>query len=343
MSDLNKKEKVYPRGTDAQIEQMLQDKNIAGATELLTGNAVHAALEQDFVAAENLRDRLLAVNPNALFEVIHVNEVIEREKSSAISPKYLIRWHELHNALEADAFNGLYHCQRVREYQPGDVLVQQGDLCPVLFFVNEGEVAVTYRQDRKEVFVKQINPGEIIGGAAFFDASVWTVSLVARTVVRARILDRQTFLKLQPQYPGMDIRLVDFCKRSDNIAELLKKVEGNRRMNTRYPVQLIIVNNLLSPNENVPPQQFKAILEDISLGGLSLSIRISQKEKSRLLLKRCIVSLIPGGLDEVKERGGEIVGVTLYDPMEKNYSIHVRFDLPMSEEELKSILEQVRK
>ena len=114
-------------------------------------------------------------------------------------------------------------------------------------------------------------------------------------------------------------------------------------MDKRYPVQLVLVNSLLGKSEDSPRQQFKALLEDISLGGLSLSIRITQKEKTRLLLGRCIVSFLPLATDKVQERNGEIVGVTLHDYMERNYSVHVRFDQPMSEEELKSILLQAGK
>ncbi len=343
MSDVSNEAKTYRRGTDAQIEQLLHDKNIAGATELLVGNAVHAAREKDFVTAENLRDYLLAVNPDALFEVIHVNKVIEEEKSNAVSKHDLRLWNQLHNFLEPEAFNALYHCQRLKEYPAGELIVQQGNFNPVLYFVNEGRVAVTYRQGQKEVLLKEMGPGEIVGGKVFFDASVWTVSLVAKTAVKIRLLERQDFCKLLPQCPGLDTRLAEFCLRSDNISELLRKLEGNRRMSPRHSVELVIVNSLLSKNENSPPQQFKAVLEDISLGGLSLSIRISQKEKSRLLLQRCIVSFLPLGIEKVQERSGEIVGVTLYDSMEKNYFIHVRFDQPMSSEDLQKILKQVGK
>ncbi len=343
MSDLHNKAKLHQRGTDAQIEQLLQDKNIAGATELLVENAVSAAMEKDFVTAENLRDRLLAVNPNALFEVIRVNEVIEKEKGGAISKQYLSLWHQLYALLEPEAFNALYHCQRFKDYQADEVIVQQGDLNPTLYFINEGRVALTYRQGRKEVFIQKMNPGEIIGGGPFFDVSVWTVSIMAMTAVKVRALERQDFLKLLPHYPGLETSLADFCRRADRVPDLLRKLEGNRRQDTRYPLQLILVNSLLGNDENSPRQQFKAQMDDISLGGLSLSIRISQKEKTRLLLGRCIISFLPFGTEKVQERSGEIVGVTLCDYMEKNYSVHVRFDQPMSAEELKGLLLHGRK
>jgi len=343
MSDLHNEAKLHQHGTDAQIEQLLQDKNIAGATELLAENAVRAAMEKNFVTAENLRDRLLAVNPNALFEVIRVNAAIEKEKGGAISKHYLSLWHQLYDFLEPGAFNALYHCQRFKNYQAEEVIAQQGNLDSTLYFINEGRVALTYRQGRKEMFIQQMNPGEIIGGGPFFDVSVWTVSLVAMTDVKVQALERQAFLKLLPQYPGLETSLADFCRRSDRVPELLQKMEENRRQDTRYPVQLILVNSLLGTDENSPPQSFKAQMEDISLGGLSLSIRISQKEKIRLLLGRCLISSLPLGIEKVQKRSGKIVGVTLYDYMEKKYSVHVRFDQPMGTEELNSLLLHGRK
>jgi CRP-like cAMP-binding protein len=342
MSDLNNNAKLSLSGIDAQIEQLLQDNNIDGATKILAEKAVSSAMEKDFMTAEKLRDRLLAVNPNALFEVIRVNEVIDKEKMNAISRQYIGLWHQLYDLLEPDAFNALYHCLRFKDYQSEEMIVQQGDLNPTLYFINEGRVAMTYRQGKKEVLIKQLNPGEIIGGGPFFDVSLWTVSLVAITAVRVQALERQVFMEILPQYPGFDSRLSDFCHRSNNIPELLKKIEGNRRNEKRYLLQLVITNSLLGHDENAPRQQFKAQLEDISLSGLSLSIRITQKEKTRLLLGRQLISSLPG-IDKVLERRGEIVGVTLYDYLEKNYSVHMRFDQPLSEEELKNILLRGRK
>jgi CRP-like cAMP-binding protein len=301
MSDLHNKATLSEQGVDAQIEQLLQDNNIAGATELLVGNAVDAAMKKDFATAEGLRDRLLAVNPNALFEIIRVNEAIDKEKMNAISKQYLALWHQLYDFLEPDAFNAVYHCQRFKDYQAEELMVKQGELNPTLYFINEGQVALTYRQGRKEILIKRMNPGDIIGCGPFFDVSVWTISLVAMTAVKVRALERQIFLKILPQYPGLESRLADFCRRSNHIPELLRKLEGNRRDDVRYPVQMVLVNSLVGPHENSPRQQFKAQLEDISHGGLGLSIRITQKEKSRLLLGKCLISFLPHGIDKVQE------------------------------------------
>ncbi|MBU4394524.1 MAG: PilZ domain-containing protein, partial [Proteobacteria bacterium] len=104
-----------------------------------------------------------------------------------------------------------------------------------------------------------------------------------------------------------------------------------------------IVNNLLDGKDNTSQQKFRGQVEDLSLGGLSLMIRLSKKENARLLLGRRIVSSLPMGTDEVLERKGEIIGVSLQDYIDKNYRVHVRFDQPIGADDLKNLLLQWHK
>ena len=326
------------RGLEAEIKELLQKRKIAEATSLLAEHAVNAAREKDFVTAEILRDRMLAVNPDALIEVIRVGEAIEGEKSNAISSHYLSLWSELYDFLDTDSFNALYHCQRFHDYQAEEVIVQQGDTNPTLYFINAGQVGLTCRQGKKEIFLKRLNPGEIIGVGPFFDISVWTVTMTAMTAVKMQILEREAFLNLLSQHPGLESSLADFCRRSDKVPELLRTSGENRREEVRHPAKQIIVNSLLDVHGNPSQQRFRGRLEDLSLGGLSLLIRISRKENARLLLGRQIVSFLPAGADEVRESKGEIVGVTLEDYVDKDYRVHVRFDQPMGMADLKTLL-----
>lgn len=328
----------HVRGLEAQIQQLLQEEKIAEAIALLGEHAVNAAREKDFVTAEILRDRMLAVNPNALIEVIRVSEVIEEEKSNAISSHHLSLWSELYDFLDTESFSALYHCQHNKVYQAKEVIVQQGDTDPTLYFINTGQVALTCRHGKKEIFLKRMNPGEIVGVGPFFDVSLWTVTLTAMTAVQVQILEREAFLALLPQHPGLESSLSDFCRRSDKVPELLRVAGEDRRKDVRHSVQLIIVNTLLNGHGNTSSQQFKGQVEDVSIGGLSLSIRISKKESARLLLGRVLISFLPMSVDAAQERRGEIVGVTLVDYVEKDYLVHVRFNEPMGEAELKTIL-----
>jgi hypothetical protein len=331
------------RGLEAQVQQLLQEKKIAEATALLVKYAVDAAKEKDFVTAAILQDRIMAVNPNALIEAIRVGEAIEVEKSSAISSHYLSLWSELYDFLDTESFAALYHCQRFHDYQAEEIIVQQGDSHPTLYFVNSGQIALTCRQGKKEIFLKRVNPGEIIGVGPFFDISLWTVSLTAMTAVKVQILKREAFQGLLPQYPGLESSLADFCRRSDTVPELLRVTGETRREDVRHPAQMIIVNTLLDGYGHPSSQQFKGQMEDISLGGLSLLIRISKKENARLLLGRGLISFLPVRSNEARERRGEIVGVTLQDYVDKDYRVHVRFNEPMGAADLKTILQQWRK
>jgi CRP-like cAMP-binding protein len=328
----------HMRGLDAQIQPLLQEKKIAEAITLLADHAVHAAREKDFVTAEILRDRMLTVNPYALIEVIRVGEAIEEEKRSAISSHHLTLWSELYDFLDTESFSALYHCPQTKDYLAEEIIVQQGDDNPTLYFINAGQVALTCRQGKKEIFLKRLNPGEIVGVGPFFDVSLWTVTLTAMTTVQVQALDREAFLGLLPQYPGLESRLSDFCRRSDKVSESLRVAGENRREEVRYPAQQIIVNTLLNGHDKASSQQFKGLVEDISIGGLSLLIRISKKENARLLLGRGVISFLPMGADETRERRGEIVAVTLVDYVEKDYLVHVRFTEPMYAAELQAIL-----
>ena len=331
------------RGLDLEIQQLMKEKKIAEVTTLIVEHAVQAAKDKDFVTAEILRDRMLAVNPNALIEVIRVSGVIEEEKSNAISSHHLSLWNDLYDYLDSDTFAALYHCQRFQEYQPEEVLVQQGDVKSSLFFINAGQVGLICRKGQEEIFLKRLGPGEIVGVGPFFDVSVWTVTLTAMTAVKVQILEREPFQKLLLQHPGLDSSLMDFCRRSEKIAELVKLSGEDRREDVRYPAEFKISNSMLDEKGNPTAQRFRGQLEDISIGGLSLLIRISKKENARLLLGRRIVSLLPTGINKVRESRGEIVGVTIEDFVDQDYLVHVRFDLSLSAVDLKNIMLQWRK
>ena len=332
--------RLNPGNLETRIQQLLQEQKIAELTALIAEHTVHAAREKDFAVAEILRDRMLEVNPDALIEVIRVGEVIEEEKKNAISSHHLSLWSELYDFLDTEAFTALYHCQRLQEFQAEEVIVRQGDASPTLYFINEGQVGMTCRQGQKEIFLKRLKPGETVGVGPFFDVSRWTVTLTAMTAVKVQVLEREPFLQLLLHHPGLESRLADFCRRSDKVAELLRISGESRREDIRYPVQAKTVNTMLDNRGNPSQQRFRGQLEDIATGGFSLLVRLSKKENGRLLLGRHIVSSLPVGEGAVQEHRGEIVGVSLQDYMDKEYRIHVRFDQPIGEIDLKNILLQ---
>jgi hypothetical protein len=333
--------RLHLRDLDARIQGLIQEKKIAEATEVIVEYAVRAAKKKDFATAEILRDRILAVNPDALFEVVFVGEIIEKEESIGIGRHHLSLWSDLYDVLDTEMFNSLYYCLRFQEYKGGETIVQQGDSRSILIFINAGQVALTYRNGPDEIFLNRLNPGEIVGVGPFFDISIWTVTLTAISSVKLQVLEREPFFDLLRQHPWLESSLQDFCRRSDTVSDILRASGESRRSGERYQIQqLNVVSSLLDNFGNPAAQQFKGKMENISLGGLSLLIHVSKKENARLLLGNDIVTFLPMGVAVEREFRGQIVGLTLQDYVDKDYLVHVRFYQPISQADLRAILLQ---
>lgn len=341
--DAEQRVRLDMRDVETKILKYLQEKKISELTAFIVEQAIQAARSQDFIKAEILRDRLLAVNPNALVEVIRVGEVIEEQQSTSISSHHLSIWSELYDFLDTDMFTALYGCQSFREYQPEESIVEQGAHQSTLFFINEGQAALTCRQGNKEIFLQRMGPGTIVGAAPFFDVTVWTVSVTAISSVKLQVLERAKYEELLEHYPGLDGQLSDFCRRSDKTADLLRISGENRRESVRYPTQHIVYSSFIDGQGNPSQQRFKGLLDDLSQTGLSLVIRISRQENARLLLGRHLFVSLPVDSDDNLECRGEIVGVSLQDFVEKDYQIHVRLEKSLSAIDFKNILSQWQK
>jgi CRP-like cAMP-binding protein len=295
------------------------------ASQLLYKQCIEAAKEKNFDAAEMLRDRILEVDPNALAEVIRAGEQIEEERSSSVTANHISIWQDLYSVLSTEEFNALYHVLKEKEYTSGSVIIEQGANTPHLYFLNSGQARLTCWRGSDEIFLKKVGPGEILGTAPFFEVSVWTVALTAIGTTNIHVLEREKFLELVEQFPGIESCLHDYCLKSEKVPELLKMSGEDRRQYPRYPVNVVINHTLLDEVGNASMRSFKGEIADISCGGLSFYIRISRKENARLLLGRGIRSSVtfPGG-DTINCQG-QIVAVRFQQYVESDYSVHVLF------------------
>ncbi|MBU1138223.1 MAG: cyclic nucleotide-binding domain-containing protein, partial [Proteobacteria bacterium] len=321
-----------------EVTILLGKGKVSEASLLLYEKSIEAAKEKDFDSAEMLRDRILEVDPNALTEVIRAGECIEEERSSAISSHHLSIWQDLYDALTTEEFNALYYILQEKNYPPGDTIVEQGMATSCLYFINSGQVRLSCLHGRDEIFLKRVNPGEIIGASPFFNVSVWTVTLTALTETQVHVLERDKFLELLEQFPGLESCLHDYCTRLDTVPELVKMSGADRRQAARYPLSLFVKHTLLDKYGNLGKRSFKGELADISTGGLSFFIRISRKENARLLLGRMIKTSITLDQGEVVNCIGHIVAVRFQQYVESDYSVHVQFKEPIETGTIKQIV-----
>ena len=299
---------------------------------------VSCAKKKDFANAERLRNRMYEIDPMALMEIIQSGDIIEEEKCGAINKNHLQIWSKPLEDLSTEEFNAIYHVMEEREYHPEQILVSQGDKNDELFFINQGSIRASYMGGEKEFFLKNLNSGEI-AGECFFNASVWTMTLTAVKPTRIMVLTREQLLLQEEKFPGLESKLRDIYNRTSDIHLLLNKKGLDRRIYERYRLERKIQVHILDKTGK-SISGFRADLSDISLGGLSFIVRISKKENSRLLLGRGIKAAIPVIGAKMEMIHGTVIGVQSFHLLESDFSVHVKFDIPLVRSTLQALLEE---
>ncbi|RJX18373.1 MAG: cyclic nucleotide-binding domain-containing protein, partial [Desulfobulbus sp.] len=276
---------------EEQIFQLAAMGNKEVAKKQLFDLVVACARKKDFFNAERLRERIYEIDPMALMEIIQSGDIIEEEKSGAISKDHLDIWARLLTVLTSEEFNSLYHEMEERTYRPEETIVSQGAKNDELFFINQGSARVSYMGGEKELFLKNLGSGEI-AGENFFNASVWTVSLTAQQQTSVSVLKRENLARLEQRIPGIESKLVDYYNRASDLYAAMKKKGMDRRTHERYRVEGKIQLQIVDNKDRIL-SSFRGQLTDISQGGLSFFIRITKKENCRLLLGRAIKASVP--------------------------------------------------
>lgn len=314
------------RGETEQAKKELYDLVIA------------CAEKHDFSNAERLRERIYEIDPMALTEIIRSGEIIEKEKTGAVSRDQLDTWRKLLEKLNSVEFSAIYHEMKERVFAPEEVIVWQGEKNEELYFINHGSIKISYNKDGREIFVSSLNSGQIIG-ENFFDASFWTVTLTAMTPVRISVLKWESFRRWHEEYPGLEAKLQSFYNECNKTHQLLEKKRLDRRDHERFKLSRKVQIQLTDHNNNPIGRGFRGELADISKGGLAFLIRISKKENTRLLLGRSMRITIPVGGDPGHlQLYGLAIGVQPFQLLESDFSVHIKFPDILDQDILQQIL-----
>ena len=304
--------------------------------------AVASLNQKNYTVAEMLRDRLLEVNPLALSEVVELGELIEGYKGESITNHHIEIWNELYEEMTSEEFSTLYYALRQENYNKGDVIAKSGETDTNLYFVNSGYLSLSCTASGNEVFLKRMQPSDILGGEQFFSASVWTVTLKALSAVQLHVLDQSKWIDIIAAEPGIEEKLQRYCDKYKEIAELLQMSGDDRREYPRHRVCLIAKNMLLDPYGKKAKRSFNGELIDISKAGLAFTIRVAKKDNAKLLLGRQIITTISVDGKEMSPCTGVIVGVKIHDPVMIDFSVHVKLSKQIDNESLKKIVETYR-
>lgn len=320
------------------VDQHITDGDTNAAVKLLFKMIVQSAKEKNFSKAEQLRERMLEVDPMALDEIISSAEIIEEGKSQSLDPIHMQIWSKLYDMLDTEEKNELFYSMQDSILEVNKTVFLQGKLNTNLYFINQGQLKMIYQDKAGDVLLYTLGPGQLAGQENFFSNTVCTTSLISLSNVNLKYITKESLLKWKKEIPTLEQKLLDFCAGFPSATALLKSKKMDRRALKRVKLSGKGQIQLLNSSGEPIGKSFKGQLSDISVGGLSFEIRISKEETARLLLGRRISiafntsKSMPG---QMIDQSGIIVGVYPF-PFE-DYSIHVKFDKMLGQSVINAI------
>ncbi len=292
-----------------------------------------SAKTKDFKRAEELREKIIELDPMALSEIIKSSEIIEEAMAAGIDRDHLVIWAKLYDTLTDEERNCLYYSMKKFVVPPKKMLLTHGALNNRLFLIDRGQVTIFFPKDGRNIVLAQIGRGDILGEYTFSTISLCSASVITHSEVQLMCLDSSAADGWEDKYPGLYEKLIDFCLKSGRVDEILRNKKLEKRRYARYPAAGKVAASLLTKDGKKSEIVFRGRLSDISTAGTCFTIRCTKKATARALLARYLQLSIAGeqGDEPVTVSAiGKVVRVSfhLYD----DYSVHVQFNQLLAED-----------
>ncbi len=330
--------------TEVPREQTIRQLVSKGETQRAVGMLLEliekVACEKQFDMADKLRQWLIEIDPLAYSHIIQAAEIIDRERAAAIDKSHFEIWAGLYDILTTDEFSAVYYSLSHKILKEGEIIVNQGTLQPSLYFINSGKVKLYFKNQGNEVLVKTLTKGEIFGAAAFFEASVWTLSVASVGITDLSVLQRDKLKEWQEYFPGLETKLNDFSRNFESIEGFLERSAKDRRNNNRSKISGRVSAILIdSTGQNIGVSS-SVELSDISQGGMSYLVRILRRENARLLLGRKVQIRLATEprFKDVEPFVGDILAVRCIYAVESDYSVHICFEKSLTKEFIEDLV-----
>lgn len=300
--------------------------HLVGAIEVAVG-------ARDFQQADVLRNKLIAVDPMALGEIIKVNGLIEEAKTAAFDHDHLAIWTKLYDNLSEEERNGLFYSMKKMVVPAKKLLFSHGTKSDRLFLIEQGQVLIFFPKNGQNIILAQMGRGDILGGCTFTTISLCPASAVTHTEVHLMCLEGGAIKELDDKFPGLFDKLIEFCTTNGRVDEIVRNKRMEKREFVRYLAEGLVSAIVLTNEGQKTEAVFRGELANISMAGACFAARISKKATARALLARHLhLSFSCGAKDNpiTFKVVGRVVRVSshLYD----DYSIHVRFTKQLPEE-----------
>ena len=331
MQDLKDKE--------AQLESLIQNGEKEDAVAILYELIIAYAKQKDFTKAENLRERLYELDPMAIREIAQTGDIIEQEKSQSLDREHMELWSGLYKDLSPEETNVLYYSLNPATFEPDSPLFQEGDTDSSLYFLEKGQLKLSFHKGDKEIYIATLQAGETVGAESFFARTCErTFSATPLTTIQANILYPSALDKREQNSSNLQSVIYDFCFRNDRITGLLKEQKLDRREQERVRISGTLAVQVMNSAGKPVSRPFKGEIQDISTGGMSFSNYFKTKKTALSILGRRIAIVCElraqGSWQEIKKLS-QVVAVQSHPFSE--YSFHIRFDRPISQKLVNSL------
>ena len=93
-------------------------------------------------------------------------------------------------------------------YQPGEVIVHQGETGDCMYVIQEGDVDVLREENGVETVVDTMHAGDIFGEMAIIEHTVRSSTVRASTAVRILTIDKKTFMRRVQEDPSLALSVL---------------------------------------------------------------------------------------------------------------------------------------
>ena len=317
-----------PAEVEARAEQYVRDGENQAAVKCFYDLVAHYARVRDFVKAEALRERLMAVDDMALTEIIKSAEIIEAEKSSAVDPDHLEAFQTFYETLTEEETNAFYFAAQAVTLEAGENLFREGQLNTRLYFILDGQLKLYFSRAGKDTLISILHQGDIAGQDTFFATTTCTTSLAVQSRAELQVLERDQVTAWKESLPALEAKLAEFC-RSRDVGKLVLAKGLERRRSRRIKAAGTASAQIMDASQQLLGKPFRGDLADISNTGLSFTIKATDKSARLLLGRRLKVAaaLEIGGQGQRIARTGLTVAVTPL--LFGDFAIHLKFDRPL--------------
>lgn len=302
------------------------------------------ARTRNFPQAEQLRDWLVDIDPGEVNNILRAGEIIAQEKIAVIDRSHLEVWSDLYDILSTEEFSEVFEHLQHRTYLTEERVVDQGEEQNALFFVNRGEVKIHYMDDGEDYLIATMKSGEIFGADAFFEPSIWTISVTSIGDSEISLLSVDVLHRWSTEHPQLEEKLLTFCQRFERLENLIVKNSRDRRVHKRHQVAREIKANLIDIRGRSTGIVDDVTLLDVSQGGLAYTMEFENKRNLRQFLGRKVRLNLP--IEEVTDSittvTGEIVSVKSRKDSPGQYSVHMKFEKLLEKQLLYDVIQACR-